>query len=247
MSEPIIVSTPGVCSGQPRINGTRITVATMHGWARSGYHPDVIRAEYPQLTLEQIQAAIDYPLPPEDDSNYLADATDDDLRQMVADLRRERDEANERTKRITNRAMSMISRLCPDHLTEAKEMSFGVFMERTEKNGCEWCAVARAESAERERSEAIERAERAEWTTVTTRHRAETAERERDEARENLANAKSDLIVACDEADKAWAALRRIVPENFEFEGQNLRSYSAKGHMESVQIAKEALAAEQQS
>ena len=45
------------------------------------------------------------------------------------------------------------------------------------------------------------------------------------------------------ERDEALAALRQIVPENFEFEGQNLRSYSAKGHMECVRIAQEALAA----
>ena len=87
-------------------------------------------------------------------------------RALIADLeeaRRERDEANNRAERVTNHAINLISRLCPDHLAEAKEMSFGVFMERTEKNGCEWCAVARAETAERERDEARAALRRTQW------------------------------------------------------------------------------------
>jgi chromosome segregation ATPase len=43
------------------------------------------------------------------------------------------------------------------------------------------------------------------------RDRAKTAEAERDETREKLANAKSDLIAACDEADQARQQVGRLI------------------------------------
>jgi uncharacterized protein (DUF433 family) len=56
-----IVSTPDTCGGKPRIAGTRIQVkdvALKH--ERMGMTPPQIVADYPHLTLADIQAALAY-------------------------------------------------------------------------------------------------------------------------------------------------------------------------------------------
>jgi uncharacterized protein (DUF433 family) len=54
-----IVKTPGVCSGQPRIAGTRIKVKHIYVWVeRMGMTPAQIVSEYPHLTLAQVQATM---------------------------------------------------------------------------------------------------------------------------------------------------------------------------------------------
>src|SRR4029077_158790 len=56
-----IVTTPGVCSGQPRIAGTRIKVQHIYGWVeRKGMTPAQVVAEYPHLTMAQVHAALAY-------------------------------------------------------------------------------------------------------------------------------------------------------------------------------------------
>jgi uncharacterized protein (DUF433 family) len=56
-----IVSTPGVCSGQPRVAGTRIKVKHIYTWVeRMGMSPAQVVAEYPQLTMAQVHAALAY-------------------------------------------------------------------------------------------------------------------------------------------------------------------------------------------
>ncbi|MHB9005130.1 MAG: DUF433 domain-containing protein [Coriobacteriia bacterium] len=55
-----IVTTPGVCGGEPRIDGTRITVADIRGMIRTGMSPESIVEEYPPLTLDDITAAEAY-------------------------------------------------------------------------------------------------------------------------------------------------------------------------------------------
>jgi uncharacterized protein (DUF433 family) len=56
-----IVKTPGVCSGQPRIAGTRIKVKHVYTWIeRMGMTPPQVVAEYPQLTMAQVHAALAY-------------------------------------------------------------------------------------------------------------------------------------------------------------------------------------------
>ena len=56
-----IVKTPGVCSGQPRIDGTRIKVKHIYTWVeRMGMSPAQVVAEYPQLTRAQVHAALAY-------------------------------------------------------------------------------------------------------------------------------------------------------------------------------------------
>jgi uncharacterized protein (DUF433 family) len=56
-----IVKTPGVCSGQPRIAGTRIKVKHIYTWIeRMGMTPAQVVAEYPHLTMAQVHAALAY-------------------------------------------------------------------------------------------------------------------------------------------------------------------------------------------
>ena len=56
----LIVSTPDVLSGKPRINGTRIPVALVLGYLAEGCSPDEIIHEFPDLKREQIAACLDY-------------------------------------------------------------------------------------------------------------------------------------------------------------------------------------------
>jgi len=56
-----VVTTPGVCSGQPRIAGTRIKVKHVYIWIeRMGMTPAQVVAEYPHLTMAQVHAALAY-------------------------------------------------------------------------------------------------------------------------------------------------------------------------------------------
>src|SRR6266446_9676932 len=57
----VIVRTPGVCSGQPRIAGTRIKVKHVYVWVEQmGKTPAQVVAEYPHLTRTQVHAALAY-------------------------------------------------------------------------------------------------------------------------------------------------------------------------------------------
>src|SRR5271167_5144317 len=57
----LIVKTPGVCSGQPRIAGTRIKVKHIYTWVeRMGMTPAQVVSEYPHLTMAQVHAALAY-------------------------------------------------------------------------------------------------------------------------------------------------------------------------------------------
>lgn len=51
---------PNVCFGKPCIRGTRIWVSLILDFLASGMTPEEIIAEYPQLTGEDIRAAIAY-------------------------------------------------------------------------------------------------------------------------------------------------------------------------------------------
>lgn len=56
-----IVKTPGVCSGQPRIAGTRIKVKHVYTWVESmGMTPTEVVGEHPHLTKAQVHAALAY-------------------------------------------------------------------------------------------------------------------------------------------------------------------------------------------
>jgi uncharacterized protein (DUF433 family) len=51
---------PNICFGKPCIRGTRIWVSFILDLLASGTTPDEIMREYPQLTAEDIRAAIAY-------------------------------------------------------------------------------------------------------------------------------------------------------------------------------------------
>lgn len=56
-----VVKTPGVCSGQPRIAGTRIKVKHVYTWVEQmAMTPAQVVSEYPHLTMAQVHAALAY-------------------------------------------------------------------------------------------------------------------------------------------------------------------------------------------
>jgi uncharacterized protein (DUF433 family) len=56
----LIVRTPEICGGRPRIAGTGVTVRRIVGWYKLGLTPEEIVAEIPHLTLAQVYAALAY-------------------------------------------------------------------------------------------------------------------------------------------------------------------------------------------
>ena len=55
-----IVKTPGVRGGKARIEGTRLCVLDVVYLHKAGLTPEQIRAQYPDLNLAQIHAALSY-------------------------------------------------------------------------------------------------------------------------------------------------------------------------------------------
>ena len=56
----LIISTPEVRSGRPRIAGTGVTVARIVSWYKLGLSPEEITDEIEHLTLAQVYAALTY-------------------------------------------------------------------------------------------------------------------------------------------------------------------------------------------
>ena len=56
--EERIVMTPGVCGGRPRIRGTRMTVVDLLAGLAAGDKPDDIVADFPEISHEDIAAAL---------------------------------------------------------------------------------------------------------------------------------------------------------------------------------------------
>ena len=55
-----IVTDPLICSGKPVIRGTRIMVRNILGMIAGGYTPDRIVQSYPELSREDVSAALEY-------------------------------------------------------------------------------------------------------------------------------------------------------------------------------------------
>ena len=51
---------PAICAGKPVIRGTRIMVRNILGMVAGGYTTDKILASYPDLSLEDVTAALEY-------------------------------------------------------------------------------------------------------------------------------------------------------------------------------------------
>ena len=56
----LIVSTPDVCEGRPRINKKRFSVAQIATLTKEGLSPQQIVSEYSFLTLAEVHAALAY-------------------------------------------------------------------------------------------------------------------------------------------------------------------------------------------
>jgi uncharacterized protein (DUF433 family) len=56
----IVTTEPGRRGGRPSIRGMRITVADILGWLASGMSHHEILEDYPELTEEDIRAALAY-------------------------------------------------------------------------------------------------------------------------------------------------------------------------------------------
>ena len=51
---------PAIRGGRPKIAGTGITVRRIVHWYKAGMTPDEIAIEFPNLTLDQVHAALAY-------------------------------------------------------------------------------------------------------------------------------------------------------------------------------------------
>lgn len=58
--QDIVTIEPGKRGGRPSIRGLRITVADVLGWLAAGMSHAEIRADYPELTEEDILACLAY-------------------------------------------------------------------------------------------------------------------------------------------------------------------------------------------
>jgi uncharacterized protein (DUF433 family) len=56
----LIVQTPDIRGGRPRIAGTGVTVQRVVSWYKLGHSPEEIAAEFGHLTLAQVHAALAY-------------------------------------------------------------------------------------------------------------------------------------------------------------------------------------------
>ncbi len=59
MDDRIVVDSK-ICSGKPTIRGTRIMVTNILGMMASGYTISQIVETYPELTIEDVTAALEY-------------------------------------------------------------------------------------------------------------------------------------------------------------------------------------------
>ena len=60
MSMDRIEANPAICGGKPVIRGTRIMVRNILGMVAGGYTVDRILESYPDLTREDVNAALEY-------------------------------------------------------------------------------------------------------------------------------------------------------------------------------------------
>jgi uncharacterized protein (DUF433 family) len=56
----LITIEPGKRGGRPCVRGSRIAVADVLGWLAAGMSHDDIRADYPELTEDDIRACLAY-------------------------------------------------------------------------------------------------------------------------------------------------------------------------------------------
>ena len=69
-----VVTDPQVCAGKPVIHGTRIMVRNILGMVAGGYTPQRIVEAYPELSLEDVSAALEYAAAVVDGEHVFANA-----------------------------------------------------------------------------------------------------------------------------------------------------------------------------
>ena len=60
MNASLITSQPGIRFGKPCVAGTRIAVVDILSWLASGMSNAEILADFPELTLDHVHAALTY-------------------------------------------------------------------------------------------------------------------------------------------------------------------------------------------
>jgi uncharacterized protein (DUF433 family) len=55
-----VVVDPEICGGKPTIRGARVMVKNILGMIAGGYRTERVLEEYPELTEEDLSAALDY-------------------------------------------------------------------------------------------------------------------------------------------------------------------------------------------
>ena len=74
MSESRIIVDPNVCSGKPCIRGTRILVKNILGMFAGRYDMTRVLKGYPELSREDVSAALEYATPVLDDEKVIRPA-----------------------------------------------------------------------------------------------------------------------------------------------------------------------------
>ena len=59
MNDRIVID-PQICSGKPAIRGTRIMVKNILGMVAGGYTAERVVQAYPELTRDDVSAALEY-------------------------------------------------------------------------------------------------------------------------------------------------------------------------------------------
>ncbi len=57
---PLITSDPQRRGGRPCVRDLRISVGDVLGWLAAGQTPELVVAEYPELTLDDVRACLAY-------------------------------------------------------------------------------------------------------------------------------------------------------------------------------------------
>ncbi len=79
-----IATIPGVCGGKPCVKGTRIRVWDIHVWHDlHGMTPEEIVAEFPQITIADVHAALMY----YHDNRELLEKQDRQAQKLVDELK----------------------------------------------------------------------------------------------------------------------------------------------------------------
>jgi uncharacterized protein (DUF433 family) len=90
----LLVSSPDVCGGRLRIDGTRVTITQVALLYKQGYNAEEIADQYPHLTMAQVYAAL---------SHYHANQEEVEA-ELIAEEQQGRRAEKEQASDVTSRA-----------------------------------------------------------------------------------------------------------------------------------------------